>query len=126
MFRFEKLEIWKKSIEITDDIFNLADQLDERRKYRFTEQIRSAALSISNNIAEGSGSLSRPEFRQFINYSHRSVSETANMLIICQRREYITEEAKIQFLDRLEEISRMLTGFSRSLSFPRSPLTAQR
>jgi len=115
MFRFEQLEIWKRSIQITDTIFDVADALEERHKYRFAEQLRSAALSISNNIAEGSGSLSRREFKQFINYSHRSLSETANMLMICHRRKFISETEKVCHLAELVEVSRILIGFFKSL-----------
>ncbi len=112
MFKFEKLEVWKKSIEVVDRLFDLADKLDEIHKYRLAEQLRSAALSITNNIAEGAGSLSRTEFRQNLNHSHRSVSETANMLILCRRKKLITEGEKVRHLFDLEEISRMITGFS--------------
>lgn len=115
MFRFENLEIWKKAIEITDTFFDLADNLEEKRNYRFAEQLRSASLSITNNIAEGSGSFSKRDFKQFLNYSHRSISETANMLIICHRRKYINEEQIVKHLHQLEEISRMVVGFSKSL-----------
>ena len=115
MFRFEKLEIWKKGIEVADKMFDLADRLDEKRNYRFAEQLRSASLSIVNNIAEGSGSISRKEFKQFLNFSHRSISETANMIIMCFRRSYIEEKDKNDSLYQLEEISKMVIGFSKSL-----------
>lgn len=116
MFRFENLEIWKRSMDITESMFDIADQLEGSRKYKFAEQLRSAALSKSNNIAEGSGSSSKYEFRQFLNYSHRSVSETANMLILSYRKNYITNELKLIHLNQLEEISRMIIGFSKKLS----------
>jgi four helix bundle protein len=115
MFRFEKLEVWKKASLVTEQLFDLSELLDEKRKYRWAEQLRSAAMSITNNIAEGSGSISKHEFRQFLNYAHSSVSETANIIIICQRRNYITEQQRIEFLNSLEEVSRMIMGFSKSL-----------
>jgi four helix bundle protein len=59
LFRFQDLEIWKKAIEIGDKLLNIADDLEKRKLYRFAEQVRGAGLSISNNIAEGSGSLSK-------------------------------------------------------------------
>ncbi|MBI5215781.1 MAG: four helix bundle protein [Ignavibacteriae bacterium] len=115
MFRFEKLEVWKKASVVTEDLFDLSEILDEKRKYRWAEQLRSAAMSITNNIAEGSGSTSKHEFRQFLNFSHRSVSETANIIIICHRRNYITDQQRLDFLNNLEEVSRMIMGFSKSL-----------
>ena len=50
-FRFEKLDIWKESIEISDVLFDYADKADDKRHYKFAEQLRSAGMSISNNIA---------------------------------------------------------------------------
>ncbi|MCG2711358.1 MAG: four helix bundle protein [Candidatus Omnitrophica bacterium] len=64
-FRFEDLEIWKLAIEIADKLFNIADRLEKAKLFRFTEQLRGAAMSISNNISEGSGSNSKKEFRQY-------------------------------------------------------------
>ena len=57
MFRFEGMDIWKKAIKITDKLFDIADKLIERNLFRFAEQLRGASLSITNNIAEGSGLL---------------------------------------------------------------------
>ena len=50
-FRFQKLEIWKKAIEIGHKLLDVADILEKRKLYRFAEQVRGASLSISNNIA---------------------------------------------------------------------------
>lgn len=116
MFRFEGLEVWKRSIKITDEIFDIADSIEDRHKYRFAEQLRAASLSISNNIAEGSGSTSKKEFRQYLNHSHRSIFEAVNMIFIATRRKYITESQKIIITNELEEISKMVIGFSSSLS----------
>jgi four helix bundle protein len=71
-FRFQKLEIWKNAVEIGIELFDIADDLDKRHLHRFAEQLRAAGLSMSNNIAEGSGSISKKEFRQFLNVARRS------------------------------------------------------
>ena len=115
MFRFENLEIWKRSIIITDRLFDLADKVEGLRQYRFVEQLRGAALSISKNIAEGSGSSSRKDFTQYLNYAHRSVFETVNMILMAHRRNYIRGEEKNLLRNELEEISKMINGFSKSL-----------
>lgn len=64
-FRFEDLDIWKDAIDISDKLFDYSDKAEEKRCFRFAEQLRAAALSISNNIAEGSGSFSDKEFASF-------------------------------------------------------------
>ncbi len=71
-FRFENLEIWKKAIKIGRLLFDIANDLEKKRLYRFADQLRGAGLSMSNNIAEGSGSHSKREFIQFLNIARRS------------------------------------------------------
>jgi four helix bundle protein len=51
-FRFQNLDIWKKAVEIGMEMFDIADDLEAKRLYRFAEQLRAAGLSMSNNIAE--------------------------------------------------------------------------
>lgn len=43
-FRFQDLEIWKKAIEIGDRLLDIADELESQKKFRFSEQLRGAAL----------------------------------------------------------------------------------
>ena len=115
MFRFEGMDIWKKAIKITDKLFDIADKLIERNLFRFAEQLRGASLSITNNIAEGSGSQSKREFKQFLNFAKRSTYEVVNMLFIFYRRGYITSEVKEKMIIELENLSKMISGFMKSL-----------
>jgi hypothetical protein len=62
-FRFQDLRIWQLAVEIAEGLFDIADRLDKQRLYRFVEQLRAAGMSMSNNIAEGSGSDSKTEER---------------------------------------------------------------
>jgi 23S rRNA-intervening sequence protein len=50
-FRFQDLEIWKRGAAISSELFRLAENLEERRLFRFADQLRGATLSITNNIA---------------------------------------------------------------------------
>ncbi|NWF52052.1 MAG: four helix bundle protein [Nitrospirae bacterium] len=115
MFRFENLEIWKKSIEITKKLFDIADELERKKLYKFAEQLRRAALSIPNNIAEGSGSNSKREFIQFLNIAKRSCFENANMVIIFEKRGYVKATIKQAILMEVEDLCRMISGFTRTL-----------
>ncbi len=115
MFRFQDLEIWKKAIEIGDKLLDIADDLEKRKLYRFADQVRGASLSISNNIAEGSGSLSDKEFANFLNIARRSTFENANMAIVFERRGLINSKTCDELLADLEQECKMITGFIRSL-----------
>lgn len=114
-FRFENLEVWKRAIDIGRRLFDIANELEDKRLYRFAEQLRGAGLFISNNIAEGSGSHSKKEFIQFLNIARRSTFENANMIILFQMENLISNEIKNQLLSDLDELCRMLTGFIKSL-----------
>ena len=107
-FRFEDLEIWKNSIKISDQIFDISDDLQKRHFYRWAEQLRASGLSISNNIAEGSGSNSKKEFIQFLNISRRSVFETANVLFILVKRKIINKNLFKELIAHLEQLSKQI------------------
>ena len=114
-FRFEQLDIWKESIEIADDLFDYADKADAKKFFKFAEQLRSAGLSISNNIAEGSGSFSDKEFASFLNIARRSVFECANILHVFERRKIITSEEKLNIKNQLLLLSKKITNFRKAL-----------
>jgi four helix bundle protein len=115
-FRFEDLEIWQMAIEVADALFDVADELEAKKLYRFADQLRGAALSPLNNIAEGSGSSSKREFIQFLNIARRSIFENANMLIVFHRRKLITDVRRDHLLERLDHLSRTVTSFQRTLA----------
>ena len=112
MFRFEELEIWQRPAELSPLLFAVADDLESRKCFRWAEQLRAAVMSITNNIAEGSGSFSKAEFAQFLNFSRRSVFETANILILLKKH-CVTHDIE-PHLSELDEISRMITGFRKT------------
>ena len=114
-FRFQDLKIWQLAIEIADELFDIADDLERRRLYRFADQLRGAGMSMSNNIAEGSGSVSKREFKQFLNMARRSTFENANILILLQKRKLISENSLNNLLNKLDSLCRQITSFQNSL-----------
>ncbi|MCP5103154.1 MAG: four helix bundle protein [bacterium] len=114
-FRFEDLEIWKMAIDTTDTLFDIADQLEKRHLFRFAEQLRGAGLSISNNIAEGSGSSSKKDFSNFLNIARRSNYECANILYVLAKRKLIDQENLAKLLDDLVHLSKKITNFQKAL-----------
>lgn len=114
-FRFQDLEIWRRAAEISGPLFGLADELENKRCFRFAEQLRAATLSITNNIAEGSGSVSDLDFANFLNTSRRSVFEVANMLILLAQHGRLDRSQTLPLLAALEEQSKMTRSFIRKL-----------
>jgi four helix bundle protein len=114
-WRFEDLEIWNKAAELAVKFHRIAERLDRRRLYRYAEQLRAAGLSISNNIAEGSGSTHRQEFVQFLNITRRSLFEDASMLLVFERLGLLETSEVDELLWDCDEESRKITNFSRKL-----------
>jgi four helix bundle protein len=105
-FRFMDLDMWEESMEINDRLFDLADKLIDVKSCRVADQLRSASLSISNNMAEGSGTFSDKDFANFLNIARRSVFETINISFVAFRRKFIDEEELEQILNDLDLFSR--------------------
>ncbi len=114
-FRFQDLEIWKLSIEIGDELFNIADGLEQRKYFRWAEQLRASGLSMSNNIAEGSGSSSDKDFARFLEFAKKSTFENANVLYVIHRRKLISENARDNLLEKLDHLCRKTMNFMKTL-----------
>jgi len=67
-------------------------------------------------LAKGSGSISKKEFKQFLNIARRSTFENANILIILNRRKILSEKDLNILLGQLDILSRKITNFGKSLN----------
>lgn len=114
-FRFQTLEVYQLTLEISGDFFILLNDLQNKREYVLSDQLFRAFLSISNNIAEGSGSNSNKEFAYFLNIARRSVFECVNMMIILHMKGLLTIDTKEEFTEQFDLISRKLQALRKSL-----------
>ena len=89
--------------------------MEDKKLFRFAEQLRGASLSISNNIAEGSESSSDKDFAHFLNMAKRSAFENANMMIVFARRGLVPQEKLAKIKNDLDEECRMISGFIKRL-----------
>lgn len=64
--KFRNLQIWQRAMRFVTSIYELSSKFPADERFGLTNQIRRASVSISLNIAEGSGSGSDPEFRRFL------------------------------------------------------------
>lgn len=71
-FKFENLQIWQISLDLTVEISDLVKSFPSFELYSLSNQIRRAADSVVLNIAEGCTGQSNAEFRRFLKYSLRS------------------------------------------------------
>lgn len=90
------------------------------RDYGFKDQIQRASVSIMNNIAEGYAKRSDKSFRHFLLIAKGSAAEVESMLLIADSLGYITPEKQEELLFKVDEVSKLITGFVRKLSAPDS------
>ena len=114
-FRFENLEIWKLAVKISMKLFDIADKLEEKKLFRFAEHLRAAGLSLTNNIAEGSGSFTNIDFSNFLKFARRSVFECANIVYILRLKNHVTEDEKKELWNDLEFLSRSIVNFKKTI-----------
>ena len=112
--RIEDLDIWQLAKDLSVRFHKVADNLEQRKLYRYAEQIRAAGLSVPNNIAEGSGSVHSKEFQQFLNIARRSIFENVSMLFVFESMELIDSEKVDELLWKCDELSRKITNYIRS------------
>jgi four helix bundle protein len=117
-FRFESLEIYQQALSVSRLIFSLVRDLQNEKHYVYADQLARACLSISNNIAEGSGSNSNKDFANFLNISRRSLFECASMIIILNDIGIINIHKKSDILLELDTLSRRIQTFRKVLLTP--------
>jgi four helix bundle protein len=115
MFKFEKLKVWEKALDLSLAIHTLTRGFPKEELYVLTSQMKRAADSIGLNIAEGSTGQSNAEFRQFLKYSMRSAMELVACLFLARKRGLIATKEFDKSYAELEEVIRMLHGLRRSI-----------
>jgi len=89
---FEDLIIWQKAQDIAVKIYKLVEQNDFIKKdFSLKDQFKSAAISISDNIAEGFEYNNNPDFHRFLRISKGSCGEIRNKIHFAKRLEFIPD-----------------------------------
>jgi four helix bundle protein len=113
MKSYRELEVWKKSVDFSVEIYLQTSRFPKFELYGLTSQLRRAAVSIPSNIAEGASRNSTKEFIQFLYFANGSLSEVETQLEIALRLKYfnnITER-----IENIKHIRKMLINLIRSL-----------
>ena len=112
---FEDLDVYKKAREFRKRMYATARKLPDFEKYELGRQIRRAAVSLTNNIAEGHGRYHYLDEIKFQLQARGSLAELLDDLNVCQDEGYLptTEIADLNELAR--EVQRLINGYIRFL-----------
>lgn len=115
-FRFEKLEVWQEARKINRVIYRLTKKFPRDEMFAMTSQIRRASISVSSNIAEGSGRNSDKDFAHFLEQSYASLMEVASVFFLGLDEGYVTESDLDPLFDELERLAKRIASLNRSLA----------
>jgi four helix bundle protein len=91
-YSFEDLEVYRAAREFRKKIYHIIKRLPAEEKHNLAAQMRRAATSLTNNIAEGHGRYHYQENIQFLRQARGSLEELLDDLNICLDEEYFPEE----------------------------------
>ena len=110
--KFEDLIVWQKAKDLGVWTYKC---FQTSKDYTFKDQICRAALSVSNNIAEGFERNTDTDFARFLHIAKGSNSEVKTMLYLAKDLQIIAENEFITGLDLCNQIGRLLNGLINSL-----------
>ena len=113
-FSFEKLIVWQKSRTLSVSIYKTTKLFPDDERFGLTSQMRRCAISLSSNIAEGSGRHTNKDKARFTEIAFGSALELLNQLILSNDLEYISNENYTQIRENITEITAMLDGLHKS------------
>ena len=102
MRNFEELRVWQDARLLVNDIYKMTSACKD---YAFKDQIQRAAVSIMNNIAEGSESGSDPLFVRYLKIAKASCGEVRSMLFLCEDLHFCSADTAINLKNRAITIS---------------------
>jgi four helix bundle protein len=125
--RFEDLRAWQAARSLTLAVYALARSERFRRDFALSDQIRRAAVSTMNNVAEGFDSASRVEFSRFLRYASRSASEVQSCLHVALDQDYVTQVEFDRTYLAAASVRKLCVALIRSLrqAAPREPRVSE-
>src|SRR5690349_5714654 len=98
----KRLEVWKKSMELVTSVYAVTKNFPSEEKYGLVSQMRSAAVSIPSNIAEGAARQTKREFINFLHIAQGPLSELDTQLELSLALRYRKYESLAPLQELLE------------------------
>ncbi len=114
--RFEDLECWKAARLLVKEVYTYSQTGELSRDWDTKSQIKRAALSVMNNIAEGFGRFGAQDSLRFYDIAKASTYEVKSMLYVLEDVNYLTQD-QLGILGKLTDNTLNLTlGWIRHLT----------
>ena len=103
-------------MDLTKLVYRISEEFPTEEKYGLKSQMCRCAVSITSNIAEGSGRGSDKEFQRFLNMALASSYELETPFILTQELCFFTEERVQTALEKITEVQKMIYSFRETLA----------
>ena len=113
--RFEDLDLWKDAVKMGVLIYKITEEGKMARDFSARDQLRRAAISVSNNIAEGFEYYNNKEFVRFLMYAKGSAGELRSQLFVLKEAGIIEENRFHPLWENALKLSRRIEGFRKYL-----------
>ena len=113
-FSFEKLTVWQKARKLSATIYSVTKSFPDNERFGLVSQMRRCAISISSNIAEGTGRKSAKDKARFSEIAFSSALELLNQIVLSNDLEFLSEEIYLSIRGDISEITAMLDGLHKS------------
>lgn len=114
-FNFRRLICYQKGRALVGEVYRLVKCFPQDEKFALGDQLRRAAVSVTSNIAEGTGRQSLKDQAHFIELSYGSLMEVMSQLDLALDLNYINKEEHQNMERIIEEQARILSGYRTSL-----------
>lgn len=114
IFSFRKLKVWQKSRNLSLKIYKATNIFPDDERFGLISQMRRCAISISSNIAEGTGRHSAKDKARFTEIAFGSALELLNQCILNKDLEFLSEDTYKKIRSELTEITAMLDGLYKA------------
>lgn len=115
MHNLKELNIWKKSMTLTLEVYNAVKKFPKDEKFGLTSQIKRSAVLIPSNIAEGAGRNNKGEFIHFLGISNGSSFELQTQILLANKLKFISNETSNSILNKIDEVQKMNYGLQSKL-----------
>ncbi len=112
---FESLKCWQASRALVSMVYNVSDSGKLARDFATKDQLRRAALSVMNNIAEGHGRGTVREFSRFLDIAHGSCTEVKSITYALEDLGYIPIESIEQIRAKADQVKGLVRGLIKYL-----------
>jgi len=126
IYSFEKLDVYKSSLELSITIRNIINNFPAIEKYDLSKQLKRSVDSISANLSEGAGRASNFDQAHFTNISYASGLESINHLNLALKLNFIKQEDYIKVRQDIDKILNQLNALYKYQLKNKNTLKKQR